>query len=106
MRAPGATLAPSAALTYDYTSAAADSVHVAGTLTIQGTNTVHLAAIGGALPPSRVTLFTFGALAGGENLGGWLVQAPGLHSYEVTLNTDATSIYVRLRKIGTLIILQ
>ncbi len=97
------TLADSATLNYDYTSATADSVAVAGTVTIQGTNVVTLAAVGGATPPSRVTLFTFHALAGGDNLSGWTVQTSGLHAYEITLNKDVASIYVRIRRIGTLI---
>jgi len=102
----GLTLAETAALNYDYTQAGADSVLVAGTLTIQGANTVTVTPVGSELPPSRITLFTFGALAGGENLANWSVEAPGLKSYDITLNTTETSVYVRLRKIGTLVLLR
>ena len=102
----GLTLAETAALNYDYTQAGADSVQVAGTLTIQGANTVTVTPVGSELPPSRITLFTFGALAGGENLANWSVEAPGLKSYDITLNTTETSVYVRLRKIGTLVLLR
>mgnify|MGYP000927906826 CR=1 FL=1 len=76
---------------------------VSGTLTITGANTVTLTAINSSCPPSRVTLFTFGALAGRENLADWSLQTQGLDQFEVTLNTDETSVYVRIRRIGTLI---
>jgi len=97
------TLSPAVSLHYDYNASVADTVHVDGTLTITGANTVTLTAINSSCPPSRVTLFTFGALAGRENLADWSLQTQGLDQFEVTLNTDETSVYVRIRRIGTLI---
>jgi len=103
---PGLSLPAGTALNYDYTGTAADSVHVDGTLTVQGANTVTLMAIGAALPPSRVTLFTFDALAGADPLGSWKVQGLGLSSYKVDLEKNATSLYLRIRRVGTLISVQ
>jgi len=99
---PGLSLPADTALSYDYTDTAADTVHVSGTLTIQGTNTVTLVAIGAALPPSRVTLFTFSALAGADPLGSWKVEGLGLSAYKVDLEKNATSLYLRIRRVGTL----
>ena len=99
---PGLSLPADTALSYDYTDTAADTVHVSGTLTIQETNTVTLVAIGAALPPSRVTLFTFSALAGADPLGSWKVEGLGLSAYKVDLEKNATSLYLRIRRVGTL----
>jgi len=100
---PGLSLPADTALSYDYTAAAADTVQVNGTLTVQGTNTVTLVALGEVQPPSRVTLFTFSALAGADPLGCWKVEGLGLSSYKIDLEKNATSLYVRIRRVGTLL---
>lgn len=97
------TLAAGATFACDHNTTSADTVRVTGTLAVQGANTVQLSAIGAAPPPSRFTLFTFGALTGAENLGGWIVQGVGLAGKNVKVRSEATSIYVTISPRGTLI---
>jgi hypothetical protein len=82
------TLSPAVSLHYDYNASVADTVHVDGTLTITGANTVTLTAINSSCPPSRVTLFTFGALAGRENLADWSLQTQGLDQFRGDAHDD------------------
>jgi autotransporter-associated beta strand protein len=97
------TLAAGATLAFDYTATTSDSVRVTGTLAVQGTNTVVLSGIGSVQPPSRITLFTFGALTGLENLASWSVQGVGLAGKQVRVRSDATSVHVTITPSGTLI---
>ena len=99
------TVAANAPLVYNYTSAASDSVAVSGVLTLAGTNTVQLAAIGSSAPPAHITLFTCGSLSGASNLADWTVQGDGLAHKSVHLRYDATSVYVTIGAMGTLVVI-
>lgn len=98
------TLAANATLNYDYNSTTSDVINVSGILTLQGTNTVNLTAIGSANPPSRITLFTFGSpVVGGANLSNWTAQGAGLGGYSISVKSDTTSIYLGIVRKGTMI---
>jgi len=101
----GLTLAAGSTNRFDYTESASDVVNVTGTLAIEGGGTVELSAIGGALPPGRVTLFTFGELTGEENLAGWTVTGAGLESKNVRIRRTPNSLDVTISPRGTLIII-
>ena len=89
------------ALNYDFTSSTSDVVNVSGTLTLQGANTVVLNPIGTARPPGRITLFTFGTLSGQANTASWTVQGTRLEGYQLSVRTDANSVYVNCAPVGT-----
>jgi autotransporter-associated beta strand protein len=98
------TLAPGAALCIDHTASASDVVAVSGTLKIEGANTVRLNTLGGAMPPFRVTLFSFGTLDGQENLSSWTVDLPpALQNYETRFHTENNQVYVNVFLAGTVI---
>ncbi len=98
------TLAPGAALRIDHTASASDVVNVSGTLKIEGANTVSLNTLSGALPPFRVTLFTFGTLDGPENLSSWTVELPpALQNYETRFHAENNQVYVNVFMAGTVI---
>jgi hypothetical protein len=78
-------------------------VNVTGTLAIEGGGTVELSAIGGALPPGRITLFSFGELTGEANLTGWTVTGAGLESKYVRIRRTPDSLVVTISPRGTLI---
>lgn len=101
---PNLALAPGAALRVDHTASASDVVNVSGTLKIEGANTVRLNTLSGAMPPFRVTLFTFGTLEGLENLSTWTVELPTeLQNYEARFHAENNQVYVNVFLAGTVI---
>ncbi len=98
------TLTPSAALRVDKSASDSDQVAVQGALTIQGANTVHLETLDSAMPPFRVTLFTFGTISGAENLSTWTVELPpALQNYETRFHEENNQVYVNVFLAGTVI---
>ena len=98
------TMKPGAELRVDRTVSASDVVNVSGTLKIEGANTVRLKILGGALPPFRVTLFTFETLDGPENLSSWTVELPpALQNYETRFHAENNQVYVNVFLTGTVI---
>jgi autotransporter-associated beta strand protein len=98
------TLKPGAALRIDKSASGSDQVAVDGKLTVQGANTVLLKTLSGALPPFRVTLFTFGSLEGAENLSSWTVALPPeLQNYETRFHAENNQVYVNVFLSGTVI---
>ena len=96
------TLAAGATNVFDYVSATADTVSVAGTLTLQGANTVVL-SLNGQPPPAQITLFTFGTLVGEDYLSSWSVQGEGLASYgKKVKRVGNNSVVLYLFRLGTL----
>jgi autotransporter-associated beta strand protein len=98
------TMKPGAALRVDHTTSASDVVNVSGTLKIEGANTVRLNTLSGAMPPFRVTLFSFGTLDGQENLSSWTVDLPpALQNYETRFHAENNQVYVNVFLTGTMI---
>lgn len=97
------TVAAGTALCYDYTATTSDVVNVTGTLTLQGAgNPVTLNGIGAITPPpKRITLFTFGTVAG--DTSGWTVQGALQPGYSYQVRTDANSVYISVAPMGTMI---
>ena len=95
------TLAAGATNAFDYVSATADTVSVAGTLTLQGVNTVEL-ALNGQPPPAQMTLFTFSSLVGEGYLTAWTVQGAGLGPYTTRVKRVGNSIVLSAFLNGTL----
>lgn len=98
------TMKPGAALRVDHTASASDIVNVSGALKIEGANTVRLNTLSGAIPPFRVTLFSFGTLDGQENLSSWTVDLPpALQNYETRFHAENNQVYVNVFLAGTVI---
>jgi autotransporter-associated beta strand protein len=98
------TLKPGAELRVDKSASGSDQVAVQGKLTLQGANTVTLKTLDSAIPPFRVTLFTFGSLEGSENLSSWTVALPPeLQNYETRFHAENNQVYVNIFLAGTVI---
>ncbi len=68
-------------------------VAVAGALSLQGANVIHLTHAG-VTPPRQVTVFTFGSLSGEENLGAWKVGGVNQGIYNSRILRDGSRIIV------------
>jgi hypothetical protein len=98
------TMKPGAELRIDRAATDSDVVAVSGTLKIEGANTVLLKTLSGAIPPFRVTLFTFGTLDGAANLSNWTVALPPeLQNYETRFHAENNQVYVNVFLTGTMI---
>lgn len=95
-------LAAGATNVFDCVSAAADTVSVAGTLTLQGANTVDL-SLNGQPPPAQMTLFTFSSLVGEAHLATWAVQGAGLGPYATKVKRLGNSVVLYAFRNGTLL---
>lgn len=96
------TLAAGATNAFDYVAGVADTVSVAGTLTLQGANTVEL-SLNGQQPPAQMTLFTFSSLVGEEYLTTWTVQGAGLGPYATKVKRLGNSVVLYAFRNGTLL---
>jgi hypothetical protein len=98
----GLTLASGVTNAVDCSTTEADAVNVKGTLTLLGSGMVEVSLSDPRHPPAQVTLFTFNALASGENLTSWSVTGvPG--GFRAKLSTQANSIVMTISRVGTLI---
>jgi len=94
------TLAAGVTNAVDYVSGTSDVINVTGTLAVSGPGTIAL-SLNGQKPPSQMTLFTFGAISGENNLAAWSVLGEGLKPYTTRVKVVGTSVVLNVFRCGT-----
>ena len=90
---------------FDYVASSPDTVAVSGTLTVEGTNTLHV-SLYGQDAPEEMTLFTFGSISGEEHLSDWIIEGDDLKPYSTRVKRIGNILVMTAHTSGTLILLR
>lgn len=96
-------LAAAPVIEIDVDASGGDRIEVSGSLTLSASGVVEVTIPAGVKPPPSQRLFTFGTLAGAQNLSGWSVQVEPTGVYSAKLVQVEQGIDIQYIQKGTMI---